>query len=135
VLEKERAMTRAAAKEDLQAKLKALDEMLWEGRAPWPDVQKWLAQFRQSADLMDDEQVQMLFLASHFMYFGLRQIRALLRSLYRDLYQYKLVEQIRRSHGNTRDRKLIDEQFRQKLLATRFLGVGNPSESGSHLLY
>jgi hypothetical protein len=30
---------------------------------------------------------------------------------------------------------LIDEQFRQKLLATRFLGVGNPSESGSHLFY
>lgn len=128
-------MTRAAIIEDLQAKFKALDETLWEGRAQWPHVQQWMAQFQGNAVLQDDEQIQMLFLASHFMYFGLPQIRALLRSLFRDLYQYKVIEQIRRSNGDTRDRTFIDEQFRQKLLATRFLGVGNPSESGSHLLY
>lgn len=128
-------MTRQEHFDDLQAKLKALDDTLWEGRAQWPHVQKWLDQFEQSTTLHDDEQLQMLFLASHFMYFGLQQIRALLRSLFRDLYQYNVVEQIRRNNGDTRDRKFIDEQFRKNLLATRFLGVGNPSESGSHLLY
>lgn len=133
--EKDHMTTRTALIEDLRAKFKALDETLWEGKAQWPHVQQWLSQFRESADLDDDEQVQMLFLASHFMYFGLPQIRALLRSLFRDLYQYKLIEQIRRNNGDTKDRDFIEEQFRQKLIATRFLGVGNPSESGSHLLY
>lgn len=128
-------MTRQGHLDDLQAKFKALDDTLWEGRAQWPHVQKWLDQFRQSDELQDDEQIQMLYLASHFMYFGLQQIRALLRALFRDLYQYNIVEEIRRSNGDTRDRSFIDEQFRAKLLATRFLGVGNPSESGSHLLY
>jgi hypothetical protein len=63
------------------------------------------------------------------------QIRALLRALFRDLYQYKVVEHIRRANRDTRDRHFIDQEFRKALSATRFLGVGNPSESGSHLLY
>jgi hypothetical protein len=94
-----------------------------------------LAQFASNVNVDDDEQLQMLFLASHFMYFGLKQIRALLRSLFRDLYHYKVVEHIRRKNADTRDRQFIDREFRSVLAATRFLGVGNPSESGSHLLY
>jgi hypothetical protein len=121
--------------DDLQAKLKTLDETLWERRANWPHVQKWLSQFASAARLEDDEQIQMFFLASHFMYFGVREIRALLRSLFRDLYQYKAVEQIRRRSKDTKDRDVILSEFRKTLARTRFLGVGNPSESGSHLLY
>jgi hypothetical protein len=98
-------------------------------------MEKWYSQFASSGNLADDEQVQMLFLASHFMYFGVREIRALLRSLFRDLYQYKAVEVIRKSHNDTLNRNLIRDEFRQMLAKTRFLGVGNPSESGSHLLY
>lgn len=128
-------MTRATLIEELQTKLKALDETLWESRAQWRHVEKWMGQFQLAANVEDDEQLQMLFLVSHFMYFGVLQIRALLRSLFRDLYQYKVVEQIRRGNGDTRDRQFIDQEFRKVLAATRFLGVGNPSESGSHLLY
>jgi hypothetical protein len=135
VYDEELAMIKTELVEDLRAKFKALQEAIWEGRAQWPQVQKWMGQFRESTDLQADEQVQMLFLASHFMYFGMPQIRALLRSLFRDLYQYKIIEHVRRSNSDTRDRQFIDDQFRQRLMATRFLGVGNPSESGSHLLY
>jgi hypothetical protein len=128
-------MTRTALIDELQVKLKALDETLWERRAQWPHVEKWMGQFKKDANPENDEQLQMLFLASHFMYFGVLQVRALLRSLFRDLYQYKAVAQIRRSNGDTRDRDFIDREFRKVLSETRFLGVGNPSESGSHLLY
>jgi hypothetical protein len=62
-------MTRAAIIEELQAKLKALDETLWESRAQWPHVEKWMAQFRSAQEPESDEQLQILFLASHFMYF------------------------------------------------------------------
>lgn len=121
--------------DDLQAKMKALNETLWEDRARWPHVEKWAHQFRSTSDLADDEQIQMLFLASHFTYFGIREIRALLRSLFRDIYQYKMVEEIRRQNADTLDRTFISDEFKRQLSVTRFLGVGNPSESGSHLLY
>jgi hypothetical protein len=119
----------------LQAKMKDLNDTLWEDRAKWPHVEKWLRQFRSHKDVAKDEQIQMLFLASHFMYFGLREIRTLIRSLFRDVYEYKIIEEIRRKNNDTLDRAFIAEEFGKRLNATRFLGVGNPSESGSHLLY
>src|SRR5258708_650499 len=132
---KSTVMTQQEILDELQVKFKTLDETLWERRASWPHMEKWYSQFASSGNIADDEQVQMLFLASHFMYFGVREIRALLRSLFRDLYQYKAVEEIRKSHNDTLDRNLIRTDFRRMLAKTRFLGVGNPSESGSHLLY
>jgi hypothetical protein len=119
----------------LQAKMKDLNDTLWEDKARWPHVEKWLSQFSKNADLENDEQVQLLFLATHFMYFGVREIRTLLRSLFRDIYQYQMIEEIRRTNNDTLDRGLIANEFRKRLDATRFLGVGNPSESGSPLLY
>ncbi|RQH12742.1 hypothetical protein [Bradyrhizobium sp. RP6] len=119
----------------LQAKLKALDETLWDGRAKWDHVERWLAQFNSTEDKRDDAYLQMLFLASNFMYFGVREIRALLRSLFRDLYQYKVVEKIRAANNHTLDRTLINSAYEGELKRTRFIGVGNPSESGSHMLY
>jgi hypothetical protein len=69
------------------------------------------------------------------MYFGSRETRELLRALYRDLYRYPLIERIRRANGNTTDLDVINREFQAQLAASRFLGVGNPSESGTHLLY
>src|SRR5258708_40104948 len=69
------------------------------------------------------------------MYFGSRQMRALLKSLYRDKFKYPIVERIRRANADTLDAGLIQAQFKEALDRTRFLGVGNPSESGVHLLY
>ena len=59
------------------------------------------------------------------MYFGSRETRALLRSLFRDAYRYPIVESIRRATGDTLDAAYIHNQFAAELLATRFLGIGN----------
>jgi hypothetical protein len=120
---------------ELQAKFKSLDRRLWENKTNWSLVEKWFKQFGEHADVELDEQVQMLFLASHFMYFGDREVRALLKALFRDLFQYRVVEQIRRGHGDTLDRSLIEALFQKVLSKTRFVGIGGPSESGSFLLY
>jgi hypothetical protein len=69
------------------------------------------------------------------MFFGVREIRELLKSIYRDKVKIPLVLDIRRQLDGTKDAKLIGERFCQELGATRFLGMGNPSESGTHLLY
>jgi hypothetical protein len=119
----------------LLAKIKTLNETLWEGHATEPAVREWLDNFAASSPLAPDERTHALFLLSNFMYFGSRQIRELLRALYRDLYRYPIIERIRRANNDTLDSCVIEPLFKAELQATRFLGVGNPSESGSHLLY
>jgi hypothetical protein len=96
---------------------------------------EWLDNFTPSSSAGPDEVVHALFLLSNFMYFGDREIRGLLKALYRDVYRYPIVEAIRRAHNDTLDSSIIDPLFTAELHATRFLGVGNPSESGCHLLY
>jgi hypothetical protein len=119
----------------LLKKIKQLTETAWYGKILEPDVRQWLEQFEASANVDDDEQLQALFLLSNFVYFGQREIRELLRSLYRDLYKTPALHSIRRAHGDTKDIGLLNREFDVHLQKTRFLGMGNPSESGVHLLY
>jgi hypothetical protein len=116
-------------------KIKTLNETVWERRATEPVIAEWLDNFAVSNPPAADERAHALFLLSNFMYFGSREIRELLKALYRDLYRYPIVAGIRRANHDTLDSGLIDPLFRAELEATRFLGVGNPSESGCHLLY
>lgn len=119
----------------LHEKLKNLFETTWENRINLPDVERWASQFETKDPIEDDERLHALFLATHFIYFGQSEIRELLKSLFRDLYKTPIIHQIRRSNGDTADVNFINKEFASTLTRTRFLGVGNPSESGSHLLY
>ena len=62
-------------------------------------------------------------------------MRELMKALYRDLYRYPVIAKIRRSNNDTTDCIVIDRLFEEELNHTHFIGVGNPSESGCHLLY
>jgi len=119
----------------LTRKIKVLNEAIWEHRIPEPLIQAWLDNFRRQGDESVKERLHALFLLSNIMYFGSRQMRELLKALYRDLYRYPVVQSIRKEHDDTLDQTLIGNFFHDELLKTRFLGVGNPSESGCHLLY
>jgi hypothetical protein len=119
----------------LERKIKYLSEAAWEHRIDMTDVKRWLSQFERSNELLEDEQLHALFLLSEFIYFGQAEIRELLKSVYRDLFRSRMIYKIRRENGDTRDRKKIDELYSETRKRTRFLGVGNPSESGTHLLY
>lgn len=119
----------------LKTKIKTLNETVWENRATDPAITEWLENFAPSGTVGSDQQVHALFLLSNFMFFGDREIRGLLKALYRDVYRYPIIEAIRRTHHDTLDSNVIDPLFKTHLHATRFLGVGNPSESGCHLLY
>lgn len=100
-----------------------------------PHIRSWVEQFSPEDDVSDDQQVHALYLLSNFTYFGQIEIRGLLVSLFRDLFRAPLLHEIRRQNGDTTDRNFIENVFQEKLKRTRFLGVGNPSESGVHLLY
>lgn len=121
--------------DDLKAKLKNLSETVWEDRACWTDIQDWLVNFLDDLSENPSERMHALYLLSSFMYFGSREMRELLKSLFRDLYRYPIVAEIRQRSANSTNTQAIKDAFQEELKRTRFLGVGNPSESGTHLLY
>lgn len=122
--------------EELIRKVKTLNETVWENRAPGHRVEEWLQNF--AADVPGQnfsERLHALHLLGRFIYFGDPEMREMLRSLYRDVFKYPIVASLRRANGDTRNYELLSALFQQELGQTRFLGIGNPSESGTHLLY
>ena len=108
----------------------------WGDKCDYRLVKNWLRQFNGDSGIAKaSERLQMSYLLSNFLYFGPREIQELLRSLYRDLFKYRIVESIRVTNNDTTDRVLIDRLYSQELSATRFLGFGGPSASATHLLY
>lgn len=117
-------------KKEIEKQIEVLNSTLWEFKALRPRIDEWLEKFDD-----DESRDYALYLLSKIMYFNSINIRHLLKSLYRDLYRYPIIEKIRRANGNTLDENLIEKLYKEELQKTRFLGVGNPSESGVHLLY
>jgi hypothetical protein len=125
-------------KERLKNKIYSYYQTIWKDK--WRDgidlTDEWLSNFSSGDDItIEKERINMLYLLSKFMYFGNEEIRQLLCSLYRDLFKYPIIESIRRANHDTTDIDFINAQFQNELESTRFLGVGNPSESGVHMLY
>ena len=110
--------------------ISVLSETLWENRAMGNKVKRWLENFKE-----DEEKKWALFLLSKLMYFNSSNIRLLLKNLYEDLFRYPLIKNIRLNLGGCIDENKIEENYKECLKKTCFLGVGNPSESGVHLLY
>lgn len=120
----------------LRKRILVLNEKVWDKRLCWPTVQQWLKNFNGSSGLdISTERIHALYLLSQMMYFGGREIRVLLRSLYTDLVLIPMIQHVRNLNGGSRNESLIKDCVLQCLSKTRFLGVGNPSESGVHLLY
>jgi hypothetical protein len=121
---------------ELVRRIKTLSERLWENHCQAPDIEAWLANFdgRHCGDKAD-ERLHALHLLASVSYFGLRELRVLLRALFRDLYRYPIVQGIRSELGGSRDILEINQRFQHELEATRFIGMGSAAESGTHLLY
>lgn len=120
--------------QQLNPKIKTLNELLWSRRITNPVVEQWLGNF--AGELPDSkEKIHALYILSCFMYFGDKEIRALLKALFYELFKCRIISDIRTRNNDTSDLGLINKEFIKELKATRFLGVGNPSESGCHLLY
>lgn len=107
----------------------------WDGEVHWPQIEKWLDNFQGEVVAKDTEQLYALYVLSRFMYFGRHLVREMLRSLYRDHFEAPLKQEIRRANNDTKDFEQIRHLYEQELMKTRFLGIGNPAESGAHLLY
>lgn len=118
-------------------KIRTLADHAWDQEIRWPHVEAWMSNFTGEAlhNDQEEEHLYALFALSRFMYFGKRMVREMLKSLYRDHFESPLIQRIRRNYLDTKDISLLRSRYKQELQATKFLGVGNPSESGAHLLY
>lgn len=119
-----------ALKESLEKKVIAYYTDIWKD-IRHSNYKRWLENFKGG----EKEKLNALYLLSKFTYLGNLEIRAMLKSMYRDLYKYPLVKNIREKNNDTIDETFIKREFKRLHSGTRFLGVGNPSESGVHLLY
>lgn len=115
---------------ELHKRIKILNETLWGGNYRYGKVTEWLENFDD-----DESKMHALFLLSNFMYFSAPQIKQLLISAYRDIYKYPIIENIRKQNNNTLNPNFIESEFKRIKDCTLFLGIGNVSESGIHLLY
>lgn len=121
---------------DLEQALRELATAAWDGEVRWPEITAWASNFDgKILANATEEQDHALFALTKFVYFGRRLVRELLKSLYRDHFEAPLMQRIRRNYGNTKDEILLRRLFNIELKATRFIGLGNPAESGAHLLY
>lgn len=120
---------------DYEAKIRTLVNHVWDQEVRGPEVDAWINNFDGQIFDKAEEQLYALLLLSRYMYFSKRLVREMLKSLYRDHFESPLLQRIRRNLGGTKDSTLIRKVYEQELSATRYIGVGNPAESGAHLLY
>ena len=128
-------MTWTDEQEIMRAKIKVLWETVWDADVNERHINRWLHNFVCCERDAAKDELHALHLLSNFMYFGNLELRGLLYRLYRDLFRYPIIQQLRKDNNGTIDSELLERLFQDELTRTRFLGVGNPSESGVHLLY
>lgn len=128
-------MNKLELKDELKLKISKLSENVWENKVKGENIERWLRNFQANEDISACESSHALFMLSNFMYFGVKEIRELLKSIYRDKVKIPLIRDIRLQNNNTKNQALIKNTYDDELAATKFLGMGNPSESGNHLLY
>jgi hypothetical protein len=101
--------------------VQVLDERIW--RLASGSVMNWMRNFDPA------HQAAALYLLSRFSFFGDPEVRELARSIYRDFYAYPILRKAREAGEDTQ------RAVNAALDATRFLPVGNPSDSSSLVLY
>lgn len=116
----------------LERKIKILHASAWRDKWAWDSDQytKWLSNFEEG-----EERLNAMFLLSKFMYFDNDTIRELMIRIFDDLYKRPIIYGIREQNGWTKEKSIIENAFKEALSKTRFLSIGNPSESSAHLLY
>ena len=121
--------------DSLYSKVMNLNELLWERRANGPTVRKWLDNFSGKCLSPERERHHGIYLLSKFLFFGHKEVRELLRAMYEDLFKSRLSMKIRERQEDRDDFDSVRAEFSNELRRTRFLGLGNPAESGTHILY
>ncbi|MGE4300954.1 MAG: hypothetical protein AB7F40_05050 [Victivallaceae bacterium] len=122
--------------EEYRETISTFNSSIWENNVPNSVLTQWLDNFSDiQCGNIDEQRLHALYLLTQLMYFGKVEIRHMLKYIFEHLYKYKIIRDIRKANNDTTNVKEIISRFRNELESTRFLGMGNPAESGVHLLY
>lgn len=112
-------------------KIQVLSEWIWENKPKQIEITEWLENF--DSENCEREKLNSLHQLSYFMSFELREIREMLRSLFRDHFVKPLIQDIKkRGILSLND---INDEISNQIKKTRFIGLGNASESSCLMLY
>ena len=124
-----------SADNQLVEKVRGLSDLVWEDHPTWPEIEQWLFNFVGECKATDLERHHALYLLSEFLYFGHPQMRELLRAMFVYLIRQPLTVSVREQMNWAQDFEGVHKGFLSELESSRFLGLGNPAESGTHILY
>jgi hypothetical protein len=117
---------------EIERQLREVATTAWEGEVRWPDIVAWSENFDGSVlGNPEEERDYAGHALTRFVYFSRRLVRELLRSAYRDMFESPVLQRLRRNLRDTKDIALLRREYNSELMATRFVGVGNPAESGA----
>ena len=119
--------------ENYKSQIVKLSLWLWGNRIKEKNIDLWLENFNDSEDHLKEKRLA-LTLLNQFMFYDLREIRQALKSLFKDLFLAPYISKYRKQYDSY-SMKDYTTYIEEVLKKTRFLGVGNPSESSSLLLY
>ncbi|WP_151779139.1 phosphoribosyltransferase-like protein [Acinetobacter bereziniae] len=120
---------------EIESKLKILASDIWDNAIKMPQIEAWLSQFTGQILSEEEEKLYMSLALSKFIFFSQRMIREMLISLYRDYFRTPIIHEIRKANNHTTNFELLNNLYNEELKLSRFISVGNPAESGAHLLY
>lgn len=112
-----------------QNKITNLSNWIWNGSVNLMTIENWLENYEGAHDT-EREKINALHLLSQFMHFELREVRAILESMYRDLYKKPVIKTLKKRGSSN-----IPHDYKNVLKNTRFIGIGNSSASSSLILY
>lgn len=124
-----------AINDDLYQKVKSLNELLWEHRVTRPVVDQWLSNFKGEFECKDTERAHALYLLSKFLFLGRNEVRQLLRAMFLELVRHPLTIEVRAHLNEPENFEHLHQGYLSEIRRTRFLGLGNPADSGTHILY
>lgn len=121
-------------KEDNIQKIKDLSTWIWKADIDNTKINNWLLNFNGLVDQnKEHEELNSLFLLKQYMYFGQRELREMLKSAYHNLFYKPLLHHLKYTENVPSSN--LENELKSNLSKTRFLGIGNVSESSSLLLY
>ena len=105
--------------------IKVFNASIWENKAMPCRVQEWLENFSDSAFAdISKQKLHALYLLTHFMYFGTREVREMLKYIYEYLFKYPMIREIRKSNGDSTNIYELEKLFQIELKKNSFFNNG-----------
>jgi len=114
--------------EELQATIITLNDQVWKTNLKQSIINNWLTNFS------DDEKENALLLLSNFIYYNNNDIRNLCRYLYLRFRKHLILD-LKLTGAKLDTWQSIFSNYKAVLSKTRFIALGDASESGFHMLY